>query len=90
MQKQSCRSAVQLLTRSTADLRLCFCFTDSTSPLLFKSEISTFWPSSETVQAGLSWTLSENPEDRFPMLCLKSDPNNRQFHVEICRQNAGN
>ena len=42
-----------------ADQRLCFRFTDSTIPLLFKSELSSFWPASVTVQGGLCWKWSE-------------------------------
>ena len=36
-----------------ADQRLCFRYTDSTIPLLLKSEISSLWPSSVAVQRGL-------------------------------------
>ena len=38
---------------------LCFRYTDSTIPLLLKSEISSFLPSSVTVQPGLCRTWSE-------------------------------
>ena len=70
MRKQRRRSAVQYQS-------LCFRDTDSTISLLPKSEISSFWPFSETVQTGLRQTWSEtlktkftldlvgNPEDRF-------------------------
>ena len=43
---------------------LCFHNMDSTIPLIPKSEISSFWPSSEAAQAGVS-ELVGNPEDRF-------------------------
>ena len=49
----------QLRGNREADQRLCFCYTDSTIPLLLKSEISSFWPASVTVQPGLCWTWSE-------------------------------
>ena len=42
-----------------ADQHLCFRYTDSTIPLLHKSEISSFWLASVTVQAGLCWIWSE-------------------------------
>ena len=42
-----------------ADQSLCFHYTDSTIPLLFKSEISSFQPSSVAVQPGLCRTGSE-------------------------------
>ena len=47
--------ADQLRDNREADQRLCFRYTGSTIPLLPKSEITSFWPSSVTVQ----------PEDRF-------------------------
>ena len=49
----------------TADQRLCFRYTDSTIPLLLKSEISSFQPASKTVQAGLGRTWSETQIVRF-------------------------
>ena len=42
-----------------ADQRLCFRYTDSRIPLLLKSKISSFYPYSVTVQAGLCRTWSE-------------------------------
>ena len=54
----------------TADQRVCFRYTDSTIPRLLKSEISTFYPSSETVQAGLCQTWSETPKTGFLMLWI--------------------
>ena len=48
-----------------ADQRLCFRYTDSTIPLLPKSEISSFYPSSVTVQPGLCRTWSETPKTGF-------------------------
>ena len=53
-----------------ADQRLCFRYKDSTIPLLFKSEISSFLLSSVTVQPGLCWTWSETPKTGFLALQL--------------------
>ena len=49
-----------LCKNKDADQCLCFHYTDSTSPLL-KSEISSFQPASETVQASLcrTWLKTE-------------------------------
>ena len=58
------KDADQLCSSCAADQRLCFRYTDSTTPLLPKSEISGLWPSSVAVQPGLCRTWSE-PEDRF-------------------------
>ena len=49
-----------------ADQRLCFRYTDSTLPLLFKSEISSFQPASVTVQLRLCQTCSETTLLVFP------------------------
>ena len=45
--------------REAADQCLCFHCTDITIPLFLKSKISSFYPSSVTVKAGLCWTWSE-------------------------------
>ena len=42
-----------------ADQHLCFRYCDGTIPLLLKSKISSFLPSSEPAQAGLCVTWSE-------------------------------
>ena len=42
----------QLLGNGLADQRLCFCYIDKTIPLIYKSEISSLWPSSVVVQCG--------------------------------------
>ena len=47
------KDADQLRGNREADQRLCFRFTDSTIPLLPKSEISSFYSSSVAVQPGL-------------------------------------
>ena len=44
------KGADQLRSNREADHRLCFRYTDSTIPLLLKSEISSFKPASDTVQ----------------------------------------
>ena len=53
------KDADQLRGKREADQRLCFRYTDSTIPLLLKSKISSLYPSSVTVQAGLCQTWSE-------------------------------
>ena len=59
------KGADQLHSNCEADQCLCFHYLDSTVPLLLKSEISSFLPSSVTVQAGLCCTWSETPKLRF-------------------------
>ena len=49
-----------------ADQRLCFRYSDSTIPLLLKSEISSFYLFSVLVQAGLCRTCSETTLLVFP------------------------
>ena len=52
------KDADQLCDNSTADQRLYFQYTDSTIPLLPKTEISSLQPSSVAVQLGLCCTWS--------------------------------
>ena len=59
------KDADQLRGNREADQRLCFRYMDSAVPLLFKSEISSLYPSSVAVQPGLCWTLSETPKTGF-------------------------
>ena len=59
------KDADQLHGNREADQRLCFRYTDSTIPLLSKSEISSLWPSSVAVQPGLCQTRSETPKTGF-------------------------
>ena len=59
------KGADQLRGNREADQRLCFRYSDSTIPLLLKSEISSFYAASELVQAGLCQTLSETPKTGF-------------------------
>ena len=60
------KDADQLHGNREADQRLCFCYSDSTIPLLLKSEISGFWLFSVLVQAGLCRTCSETTLLVFP------------------------
>ena len=53
------KDADQLRGYCEADQRLCFRYTDTTIPLLSKSEISSLQPSSLAVQPGLCRTRSE-------------------------------
>ena len=53
------KDADQLRGNREADQRLCFRYTDSTLPLLLKSEISSFLPASVTVQPDLCPTCLE-------------------------------
>ena len=55
------KGADHLRGKREADQRLCFRNTDSTIPLLSKSEISSLYPSSLIVQPGLCRTWSETP-----------------------------
>ena len=59
------KDADKLHSNREADQRLCFCYTDSTTPLLPKSEISSLQPSSVAVQPGLCRTWSETPKTGF-------------------------
>ena len=59
------KDADQLRGNREADQRLCFRYTDSTIPLLPKSEISSLWPSLVTAQSGLCRTWSETPKTGF-------------------------
>ena len=59
------KDADQLRGNREADQRLCFCYIDSTIPLLSKSEISSLNLSSVAVQPGLCGTWSETPKTGF-------------------------
>ena len=60
------KDADQLRGNREADHRLCFRYTDSTIPLLLKSEISSFSLFSVLVQVGLCRTCSETTLLVFP------------------------
>ena len=57
------KDADQLRSNQAAKQHLCFCYTNSTIPLLPKSQFSSLSPSSVVVQPGLC--LVGHPEDRF-------------------------
>ena len=59
------KDADQLRGNREADQRLCFRYTDGTIPLPLKSEISSLWPFSVTVQPVLCRTWSETPKTCF-------------------------
>ena len=59
------KDADQLRGNREADQRLCFRYTDSTTLLLPKCEISSLKPSSVAVQPGLCQTWSETPKTGF-------------------------
>ena len=59
------KDADQLRGNREANQRLCFRYTESTIPLLPKSEISSYWPTSVTVQPVLCLTWSETPKTGF-------------------------
>ena len=61
------KGADQLRGNREADQRLCFRYSDSTVPLLLKSEISSFWLFSVNVQVGLCHTWSETTLLVFPL-----------------------
>ena len=60
------KGADQLCGNREADQRLCFRYTDSTLPLLLKSEISRSYLYSAAVQDGLCRTWSETTLLVFP------------------------
>ena len=64
------KDADQLRGNCEADQCLCFRYTDSTIPLLPKSEISSLQPSSVAVQPGLCRTWSETPKTGFLIMRL--------------------
>ena len=65
------KGTYQLHSNCEADQRLCFRYTYRTIPLLFKSEISSFYPSSVAAQASLCRTWSETPKTGFLVSRLK-------------------
>ena len=65
------KDADQLRGNREADQRLCFRYTDSTIPLLSKSEILSLKASSVAVQPGLFQTWSETPKTGFLTTRLK-------------------
>ena len=59
------KDADQLRGNLATDQRICFRFIDSTITVLPKSKISSLWPYSVIVQAGLFWTWLETPKTGF-------------------------
>ena len=72
------KDADQLHGNREADQRLCFRYMDSTIPLLLKSEISSFWPASVTVQPDLCQTCSETT-----LLVFSRDGSNGFFTLQV-------
>ena len=60
------KGADKLRSNCKADQRICFRYMDSTISRLSKSKISSLYPSSVTVQAGLCRTYSETTLLVFP------------------------
>ena len=60
------KDADQLRGNREADQCFCFRYSDSTIPLLLKSEISSFWNFSVLLQTGLCRTCSETTLLVFP------------------------
>ena len=72
------KGADQLCSNCTADQRLCFRYMDSTVTFLLRSEISSFYAASVTVQAGLCQTWSQTQIAGFLMQWLiKYDDGNK-------------
>ena len=67
------KDADQLRGNREADQRLCFRYTDSTTPLLSKSIILSLQSSSVVVQPGLRRTWSETPKTGFLTTRLKDE-----------------
>ena len=80
------KDADQLRSNCAADQRLCFRYTDSTIPLLPKSEISSLWPSSVAVQPGLCRTRSETPKTGFLRTRLIYEQHYKKTCFSICIQ----
>ena len=82
------KDADQLRGNRKADHRLCFSYTDSILPLLFKSEISSFQSASVTVQPDLCRTGSETTLLVFhevAQLMLDSCQVAQPFHIHISK-----
>ena len=73
------KDADQLRSNCAADQLLCFCYIDSTIPLLPISEISSLWPFSVAVQPGLCLTWLENPKTGFLTTRLISHTSSRNL-----------
>ena len=74
---------LQLRGNREADQRFCFRYTDSTIPLLSKSEISSLKAFSVAVQPGLCQTWSETPKTGFlttRLICGRERMPVKRFH----------
>ena len=84
------KDADQLRGNREADQPLCFRYSDSTIPLLLKSEFSSFWLFSVLVQADLCRTCSETTSLVFPRggsyKITPDDPNDRYCKFEHCHE----
>ena len=60
----------QLRSNCAADQHLCFIYMDRAILLLTKSETSSLWPATVTVQPGLCRTWSDTPKTGFHMTRL--------------------
>ena len=65
------KDADQLRGNREANQCICFRYTDSTIPLIPKSDISSLQPSSVAIKPGLCWTWSETPKTGFLTTRLK-------------------
>ena len=81
------KGADQLRSNREADQRLCFRYSDSTIPLLLKSEISSFKPASVAVQTGLCRACSETT---LLVLPLDREMETKGFTFEPVREKTNN
>ena len=79
------KGANQLRGNREADQRLCFRYTDSTIPLLPKSEISCLCTSSVAVQPGLCRTWSETPKNEAQIILNGHEATFQKFTVTDCQ-----
>ena len=77
------KGADQLRGNREADQRLCFRYSDSTIPPLLKSEISSFWLFSVTVQVGMCRTCSDTTLLVFPRGGSNVDADQRRCALQI-------
>ena len=78
------KDADQLLGNRESDQRICIRYTDSTIPLLLKSEISSPLPSSVIVQPGLCQTWSETQKTGFLTTRLIFSGHSL-YEISLCR-----
>ena len=78
------KDADQLRGNREADQHLCFRYTDSTIPLLPKSEISCLWSSSLAVQTGFLITRLICKQHRHRSACLSKQSNQLFYDFIFC------